>query len=78
MMILLYAVLAYLLYKLIFSFIIPVYRTTRKVRQGLREMQEQMRRRQGGQPQQPSHRQTTTQKAEPKKGGEYIDFEEIR
>ncbi|MBK8953685.1 MAG: hypothetical protein IPM85_17075 [Chitinophagaceae bacterium] len=37
---LLYAFLIYLLYLLVFRLVIPIYITTRKVKQGFREMQQ--------------------------------------
>jgi hypothetical protein len=80
-----FAFLAYLAWKLVFNLIIPIYRTTRRVRQGIREMQEQMRQATGEGPQ-PANRpngykvsgengQSTT--ARPNKG-DYIDFEEVK
>ena len=68
--------LLYLAYKLVFEFIIPVYRTTKQMRQKMTEMQEKMQR----------HQQSTAgpQPAEPVKtspgqvSGDYIDYEEIK
>jgi hypothetical protein len=75
--ILLYALLAWFLYNLIFRLIIPLYRTTRQVKQKFREMHQQMedqnRQQQGFQKASPAS------KPEPSKsGGDYIDFEEIK
>jgi hypothetical protein len=65
-----YAFLIYLAFRLLFNFILPVYRTTKQVKKGFREMHERMNQATG--PQQP-------QKAEEKpKAGEYIDFEEVK
>ena len=68
--------LLYLLYKLRFDFIIPIYRTTKQVKKGFREMHErmndQMNQQQGFQ------NPTSTTKAKSEKPGEYIDFEEIK
>jgi Sec-independent protein translocase protein TatA len=76
--VLLYGLLAWLLYNLIFRFIIPVYKTTRQVKQKFREMQSQMQ----DQMNQQQDFTTQTQSAEkstPKKAKEdYIDFEEIK
>ena len=67
-----YLFLAYLGYKLIFNLIIPVYRTTRKLKKGFREMQEKMQ-------QQANQQQEQAQRPHEKsKVGEYIDFEEIK
>jgi hypothetical protein len=72
----LYAILAYILYQFIFKLVIPVYRASRKIKKGFREMhsrmEEQMKQQQGYTPQQNSA------KPEPKKkAGDYIDFEEM-
>ncbi|MFI5133055.1 MAG: hypothetical protein ACHQEB_01905 [Chitinophagales bacterium] len=77
MRILLYFFLAYLAYKIIFGFIIPVYRTTRQVKKGFREMQQRMSEQMNAQQNysaQPSS-QTSSQKERPE---DYIDFEEIK
>lgn len=74
---LLYAFIAYILYNLIFKFIIPVYRTTRQIKRGFRDMQEKMNSHMGGQnPFGPTQPQQPTQQ-QPKKG-DYIDFEEVK
>lgn len=71
-----YGFLAYLFYRLVFHFIIPIYKTTKQVKKSFRQMQEQMQ----GQPTEQPFRQTETQYTKPGKsqGGEYIDFEEIK
>jgi hypothetical protein len=76
-----YAFLAYLLYRLIFNFIIPIYRTTRQVKKSFRTMQDQMR--QHGDPnysasQPQSAKSTKQKKPEAGKVGDYIDFEEVK
>lgn len=68
----------YLLYKLIFDFIIPVYQTTKQVKQKVGEMQskmaEQMKQQQSSQ-----FSGSTQQQAPPKASKEdYIEFEEIK
>ena len=75
--IILYAFLIYILYKLIFDLIIPVYTTTRKIKKGFREMhnkmQEEMNR------QQQSAQANETSQAKPQKNStDYIDFEEVK
>jgi hypothetical protein len=64
----------YLLYKLIFDFIIPVYHTTKQVKQKVNEMQRTMNERM-----QPQENQTTT-KATPTPLGkdDYIEYEEVK
>jgi hypothetical protein len=61
-------------FKLIFEFIIPVYKTTKRVRRGFREMQDRMNQQYNGQN---VHHQETVkdQKAE---SSDYSDFEEIK
>jgi len=75
---LLFAVLAWFLYNLVFKLIIPVYKTTRQMKEKFREMHANM---QDPMQQQPDF---TTQpngaeKSSSKKSKEdYIDFEEIK
>jgi len=61
----------------LFDFIIPVYRTTRRVRRGFREMHEQMNG-QATESSQPSQKQNGTAKQPQPDKGDYIDFEEIK
>jgi hypothetical protein len=74
---LLYAFLAWFLYKLIFGFIIPVYRTTRQMKRKFREMHEQMQQQQMKQ-QGFSQESAPAQPAGKPAGGDYIDFEEVK
>ena len=70
-----YFFLAYLLYRLVFNFIIPIYRTTRQVKKGFREMHERM----NGRPQNNTQQNASAPKGSDKpKVGEYIDFEEVK
>jgi hypothetical protein len=70
--------LLYILYKLIFDFIIPIYQTTKKVKKQFGEMHNKMQEQMNtfNQQQNSSARNTTT--AEPAKKEDYIDFEEIK
>ncbi len=68
--------LFYLGYKLLFELIIPLYRTTTRIKRGIREMQQKMEH-QGQQSQGQSSSQQQTQSAKPATG-DYIDFEEIK
>ncbi|MES2880541.1 MAG: hypothetical protein V4676_00230 [Bacteroidota bacterium] len=70
-----YAFLAFVLYKLIFNFIVPVYRTTKKIKKGFREMNETLRNQNNGFSQQQS---PPEQKTEAGKKGDYIEFEEVK
>jgi hypothetical protein len=71
-----YVFLFYMLYKLLFDFIIPVFKATRQVKRGFRQMQDHMNQQAGQQ------KQAGTVKQQPSndktQAGEYIDFEEIK
>ncbi len=70
-----YCFLAYLLYNIIFKFVIPVYRATKQVKRGFRDMQDRMNQH----AQQPNTHNKTTKASEPvAKKDEYIDFEEVK
>ena len=75
--ILLYALLTWFLYKLIFGFIIPVYRATRKMKKKFGEMHDRMQEEQMKQQgfHQPQAEPKTSSRA---KSGDYIDFEEVK
>ena len=69
----------WLLYKLIFDFIIPVYNSTRQVRQQMSNIQQRMRD-QYDQQQQSQYNAKQQQAPPPPRPdkGDYIDFEEIK
>lgn len=71
-----YAFLLYLGFKLIFDLIIPVYRTTRKLKKGFREMQQKMNQHSEQHNQQNTAPQV--KETEKSRAGDYIDFEEIK
>ena len=64
----------YLVYKLIFDFIIPVYKTTKQVSQKMGEMQSKMNEHINKQ------QQTTTEAEKPARPAkeDYIEFEEVK
>jgi hypothetical protein len=70
-----FAFLAYLAFKLIFNLIIPVYRTTRKLKKGFREMHEKM---QQHTQQQQSQSYSTHVPDKKAPAGDYIEFEELK
>ena len=72
-----FAFLIYLAYRLVFHFIIPVYKTTRQVKKQFREMHNRM---QDNVSQQQPYQQAATPATENKKqqAGDYIDFEELK
>lgn len=78
--VLLYIFLIYLAYRLIFNFIIPVYRTTRQVKKGFSEMNGRMNEFMNQQQasSQPGQTSTSKNKTEKEPPGDYIDFEEIK
>lgn len=70
-----FAFIAYLLFRLVVNFVIPVYKTTKKVKQAFHEMNSRM------------HAQTDAQQTQTEKNsgnhqkstlGDYIDFEEVK
>lgn len=83
-MILKYAFLAFvfwLLYKLIFDFIVPVYQSTKHVRKQMGDIQEHLRRQYQQQEQaqkQAAHAQQHRTAPEKSDKGDYLDFEEVK
>lgn len=75
--------LLWLLYKLVFNFIIPVYQSTKHVRQQMGDIQARMRQQyqqqqQAQQAQQTSQQQQRASQQRPADKGDYIDFEELK
>jgi hypothetical protein len=68
----------WLLYKLIFEFIVPVFQSAKNIRNKVQEAQVRMQQNQN-QYNQNTYQQTTAQST-PKSSdeGEYIDFEEVK
>ena len=73
-----YAFLIYLAYRLVFHFIIPIYKTTKQVKKQFREMHDRME--DHITQQQQSNQPTSVPEPEIKKqqAGDYIDFEEVK
>jgi len=67
----------YMLYKLVFDFIIPIYDSTKQVKQKMNEMQRNMNE-QAKQQQRNQYTSTTTETPPKKKNDDYIEFEEIK
>ncbi|MEO6220523.1 MAG: hypothetical protein ABIO81_08855 [Ginsengibacter sp.] len=67
--------LIYILYKLIFDFIIPVYQSTKKIKKQFGDMQSKME-----QDMNTYNNQKTNAPTNPelKKEGDYIEFEEVK
>ncbi|MDQ6764302.1 MAG: hypothetical protein M3015_16980 [Bacteroidota bacterium] len=67
--------LIYILYKLIFEFIIPVYQSTKKIKKQFGDIQSKMQEDMNAYAKQQSSAQPKTEKT---KEGDYIDFEEVK
>ena len=74
-----YAFLFYIAFRLVFDFILPVYRTTKRIRKGFREMQDQINQHSAPYPQQGNY-VAPGQNPGTHKGAsdDYIDFEEVK
>lgn len=69
--------LLYMLYKLVFDFIIPVYRASKKMQRDVNQMQEKMREQQRQHPVKEEKAVTNS----PRNSGQnkdYIEFEEVK
>lgn len=68
--------LVYLLYKLIFDFIVPLYRSAKRVKSQMNKMREKMEQHHATSTSQPEKKPETPKEEEEE--GEYIDYEEVR
>lgn len=74
-----FAIVFYILYRFIFNFVVPIARTTRQVKQQFRNMQETHN--QQNAYQESVYDRNNSRQEKPTsngKGGEYIDFEEVK
>lgn len=71
------AFVSYLGYRLVFDFILPVYKTTKKVRKTFREMQQHIHTH-AKESFQEQNDSTQNKNEKRSGGGEYIEFEEIK
>ena len=74
-------VVIYILYKLIFSFIIPLYNSSKQMKGKMTEMQERMQaqqRAQAEQQRQQAHPPQTPKATETISKDDYIDYEEVK
>lgn len=76
--VLLIALLLYFLYQFIFRFLIPVSRAAREMKSKMNEFQTQMQQQQGFGPQQQQRPEPIKQTTPEPKGGDYIEFEEVK
>jgi len=76
------AFLFYILYKFVFGFLVPVFRTTQKIKAGFRDIRAQAEQNMNGQQANTTQANgsSTGSSNEKKKQpvGDYIDFEEIK
>ncbi len=71
--------LLYLAYKLIFEFIIPVYKTTKQMKRKMADLHEKMENQQRQNAASASTANDATAKTQSKSvAGDYIDYEEIK
>ena len=73
-----YAIVFFLLYKLVFDFIIPIFVTTTKMRNQFNQARQQMQEEQQRTNQQQEETVKNSAPGNTAKIGEYIEFEEIR
>ncbi|MEP7278273.1 MAG: hypothetical protein ABI813_06510 [Bacteroidota bacterium] len=76
----LFALLAYIIYKLVFVLILPIIRATHKIRRQFSDMQQHMQDQASNHPQN-GHTSQPPPVQEQKKAaraGDYIDFEEVK
>ena len=69
----------YILYRFVFGFILPVYKTTQQIKKGFRDMQQKANE-QANQQQasQDNSRKSTSADTNKQPLGEYIDYEEVK
>jgi len=71
-------ILIYILYKLIFDFIIPIYQTSKRVKKQFGEMQNKMQDQMNTFNQQQNSAANKTTPQEPLEKEDYIDYEEVK
>ena len=77
----LFALGFYILFKLVFDLIIPIFRTTQKIRRQFGDMQQQMHDQmnaQNGYNRQQTAPSTPPPDQQKSRAGDYIDFEEVK
>ena len=72
-----YAILIYIVYKLVFDFIVPVSHATKQMKQQFNDVRNNMQQPNEQQQYHNPHQQSTPQQSKGKTG-EYIDFEEVK
>jgi hypothetical protein len=78
----LFALGFYIIYKVVFDLVIPIFRTTQKIRRQFGDMQQHMQDQMNGQNPQNGYnnpgKPSDPQPNKSTKAGDYIDFEEIK
>ena len=69
-------IIIYVLYKFIVGFVMPIAGASKKMRNAMKNMQDNMNQPHAEQPPTPNNRNTEQQSNTPK--GDYIDFEEVK
>jgi uncharacterized protein YybS (DUF2232 family) len=72
-----YAIVIYLIYKIIFDFIVPVSHAGKQMKQQFHDMHDQMRQRSNNYQQRPEQQNNRQEKSK-RVVGDYIDFEEVK
>ncbi|MBC8034828.1 MAG: hypothetical protein H7Y03_11825 [Chitinophagaceae bacterium] len=75
-----YILALYFLYKFIFEFLVPIFKTTTKIQRDFQAMQQKMEEQMGSNQQTPPTNGAAAQDKPPTKDNkhEYIDFEELK
>lgn len=76
--IIIWVIVAYLAYRFIFGFLVPLLRVSRQMKRQVREFQKRANGEFQGYQKDNFAQQQKPQEPPVKKGGEYIDFEEIK
>jgi hypothetical protein len=76
--VLVYIFLFYLLYRFVFDFLVPVFKTTQQVKKGFDEMHDRMTASAGDKTYSPTKKTQQANDAGKKPASDYIDFEEIK
>ena len=72
-------VVIYILYKIIFDFIVPLYKASKQMKSKMNDMQQNMHKQQRAQAeQQQNYNPSNNLTKEPIKKEDYIDYEEIK
>lgn len=71
-------VVIYILYKLIFDFLIPLYKTSKQMKGKMNDLQQRMQQQQRAEAEQQKKREREAAKQPKVSSDDYIDYEEIK